>query len=164
MKKGWILITLAAGLLLWGCTAEPTLETVADEWVQSVMAQPRQIQVDLPEGALAPVLDSDSEQVYLSDDYEIIVETLSAGDVNATVEHLSGYSRDNLTLMQTQQGDVDRYEFVWASTGEDGERLGRAVILDDGNYHYCMSVLRDADTTKTSQIVWSQVFDSFFLV
>ena len=92
------------------------------------------------------------------------METLSAGDVNATVEHLSGYSRDNLTLMQTQQGDVDRYEFVWASTGEDGERLGRAVILDDGNYHYCMSVLRDADTTKTSQIVWSQVFDSFCLV
>lgn len=163
MKKGWILVTLAAGLLLWGCTGEPTLETIADEWVQSVMAQPRQIQVDLPEGALAPVLDSDSEQVYLSDDYEIIVETLSAGDVNATMEHISGYSRDNLTVMQTRQADADRYEFVWASAGEDGERLGRAVILDDGNYHYCMSVLRDADTTKTSQIVWSQVFDSFCL-
>lgn len=127
------------------------------------MAQPRQIQVDLPEGALAPVLDSDSEQVYLSDDYEIIVETLSAGDVNATVEHLSGYSRDNLTLMQTQQGDVDRYEFVWASTGEDGERLGRAVILDDGNYHYCMSVLRDANPEGKSQIVWDNVFSSFRL-
>ena len=164
MKKGWILAVLAAGLMLWGCQAEPTLETIADEWVQSVMAQPRQISVNLPDGALAPVLESDSEQVYLSDDYEIIIETLSAGDLNATVEHLSGYSRDRVTLVQTQQGDADRYEFVWASAGESGDRLGRAVILDDGDYHYCMSVLRDADTTKTSQIVWSDVFDSFSLI
>ena len=164
MKKGWILAVLAAGLMLWGCQAEPTLETIADEWVQSVMAQPRQISVNLPDGALAPVLESDSEQVYLSDDYEIIIETLSAGDLNATVEHLSGYSRDNVTLVRTQQGDADRYEFVWASAGENGDRLGRAVILDDGDYHYCMSVLRDADTTKTSQIVWSDVFDSFSLI
>ncbi len=164
MKKGWILAVLAAGLMLWGCQAEPTLETIADEWVQSVMAQPRQISVNLPDGALAPVLESDSEQVYLSDDYEIIIETLSAGDLNATVEHLSGYSRDNVTLVRTQQGDADRYEFVWASAGENGDRLGRAVILDDGDFHYCMSVLRDADTTKTSQIVWSDVFDSFSLI
>lgn len=164
MKKGWILAVLAAGLMLWGCQAEPTLETIADEWVQSVMAQPRQISVNLPDGALAPVLESDSEQVYLSDDYEIIIETLSAGDLNATVEHLSGYSRDRVTLVQTQQGDADRYEFVWASAGESGDRLGRAVILDDGDFHYCMSVLRDADTTKTSQIVWSDVFDSFSLI
>ena len=164
MKKGWILAVLAAGLMLWGCQAEPTLETIADEWAQSVMAQPRQISVNLPDGALAPVLESDSEQVYLSDDYEIIIETLSAGDLNATVEHLSGYSRDNVTLVRTQQGDADRYEFVWASAGENGDRLGRAVILDDGDFHYCMSVLRDADTTKTSQIVWSDVFDSFSLI
>lgn len=164
MKKGWILAVLATGLMLWGCQAEPTLETIADEWVQSVMAQPRQISVNLPDGALAPVLESDSEQVYLSDDYEIIIETLSAGDLNATVEHLSGYSRDNVTLVRTQQGDADRYEFVWASAGENGDRLGRAVILDDGDFHYCMSVLRDADTTKTSQIVWSDVFDSFSLI
>ncbi len=164
MKKGWIMAVLAAGLMLWGCQAETTLETIADEWVQSVMAQPREIAVNLPDGALAPVLDSDSEQVYLSDDYEIIIETLTAGDLNATVESLSGYSRDKVTLIQTQQGDATRYEFVWACAGENGDRLGRGVILDDGNYHYCMSVLRDADTTKTSQVVWSDVFGSFSLV
>ena len=66
--------------------------------------------------------------------------------------------------MQTQRDGVDRYEFVWVSAGEKGERLGRAVILDDGNYHYCMSVLRDADSTEKTQIVWRDVFASFTLV
>ena len=151
-------------LLLLGCGAEETLETVADEIIQPVMAQPRQITVDLPEGAVAPVLESDSEQVYLCEDYELVLETVAAGDLNATMQRICGYSREDLTVMQTQRDGVDRYEFVWVSAGEKGERLGRAVILDDGNYHYCMSVLRDADSTEKTQIVWRDVFASFTLV
>ena len=58
---------------------------------------------------------------------------------------------------------MKRYEFVWAAAGEDGERLGRGVILDDGSYHYCLTAMRPADPEKTSQIVWSQVFQSFGL-
>ena len=65
--------------------------------------------------------------------------------------------------METQWDGVSRYEFVWVSAGERGDRLGRAVILDDGDYHYCMSVLRDADATEMSQVVWSDVFNSFAL-
>ena len=114
--------------------------------------------------AVAPVLESDSEQVYLSEDYEIIVETVSGGDLSATIQRISGYTPDNLTVMETAQDGAKRYDFVWASAGENGDQLGRAVILDDGNYHYCLSVLRDADTTEKSQIVWRDVFDSFKLV
>lgn len=113
---------------------------------------------------MAPVLESDSEQVYLSEDYEIIVETVSGGDLSATIQRISGYTPDNLTVMETAQDGAKRYDFVWASAGENGDQLGRAVILDDGNYHYCLSVLRDADTTEKSQIVWRDVFDSFKLV
>ena len=47
---------------------------------------------------------------------------------------------------------------------EKGDMLGRGVILDDGSYHYCMSVLRSADGTKKSRIVWSDVFGSFGLL
>ena len=65
--------------------------------------------------------------------------------------------------METGTEDLRRYEFVWTSMGEDGQRLGRAVVLDDGNYHYTMTVLRDADTTENTQIVWSDVFRSFNL-
>ena len=60
-------------------------------------------------------------------------------------------------------GISDRYEFVWVSAGETGERLGRGVILDDGSYHYVMTVLRDAESTENSQIVWNDVFASFRL-
>ena len=149
MKKLWILLALT--LLLCGCAAEETLETVSDDIIQPVMAQPGEISVRLPDNAVAPVLESDSEQVYLSEDYEIIVETVGGGDLSATIQRISGYTPDNLTVMETAQDGAKRYDFVWASAG-------------DGNYHYCLSVLRDADTTEKSQIVWRDVFDSFCIV
>lgn len=161
MKKClWILLV---AFLLGGCAAEETFETISDELVQSVMAQPREISVRLPDDALAPVLGSSGQQVYLSENYEIILETMDSGDLNATVRTVSGYDKEKLTILETQQQDVTRYEFVWVSAGEEGERLGRGVILDDGNYHYCLSVLRDAADTEKSQIVWSDVFSSFIL-
>lgn len=161
MKKLWIMVPLV--LLLWGCAAEETYETVADEILQPVMASPRQILVNLPDDAVTPVLEGDQEQVYLCEDYEIVLETLSAGDLSATVRHLSGYEKEELTVMQTSSDGVERYEFVWVSAGEKGDRIGRAVVLDDGSYHYCLSALRDADTAQTSQVVWSDVFGSFQL-
>lgn len=151
-------------LMLCGCSAEETFETISDEPVQAVMAQPREVAVRLPDNAVAPVLESDTQQVYLSDEYEIVIETLASGDLDRTIRALSGYGKDRLTVMETQWDDVTRHEFVWVTTGEQGERLGRGVILDDGNYHYCMSVLRDAQNPKMSQIVWSDVFASFTLV
>ena len=162
MKKCWIFVVLS--LLLCGCAAEETFETVADEIVQPVMAQPRELTVNLPDNAVAPVLESDSEQVYMCEDYEIVIQTLNSGDLNATIQTVSGYSKENLTVMETESDGVKRYDFVWASAGEGGDMLGRAVILDDGSYHYVMSVLRDAATTEKSQIVWSEVFHSFGLI
>lgn len=161
MKK-WMICMLFP-LLLCGCGAEETFETIADEQVLSVMAKPRQITVDLPEDAVAPVLDSEGEQIYLCDGYDIVIEVLPSGDLTGTVRSISGYGKEDLTVLETQWEDVTRYEFVWAAAGENGDRLGRAVILDDGDYHYCMTLLRDADG-KDSQIVWNQVFSSFDLL
>lgn len=161
MKK-WI-VWMALPLFLTGCAAEETFETIADEQVLSVMAQPRQITVELPENAVAPVMENEGEQIYLCEDYEIIIETRSGGDLPATIRALSGYGKEDLTVMETQWQEISRYEFVWAAAGEEGDRLGRAVILDDGQYHYCMTLLRDADR-KDSQVVWNQVFASFDLL
>ena len=159
MRRLFCLLPLC--LLLCGCGAEETLETVADEWLVPAMAQPREISVRLPEDAVVPVLEQDSSQLYMAQGYELMLETLSAGDLNATIRALSGYERDQLTVMQTRQGEADRYDFVWTAAGEQGERLGRGVILDDGDYHYCLSVLRDPGETL---IVWQDVFSSFGLV
>lgn len=150
--------------LLTGCGREETLETIADSYVEPVAAPPGKISVELPDDVVAPVMDSTSEQVYLCNGYEIVIETKAGGDLNDTIGAICGYDKEDVTVMTTQDGDAQRYEFVWASMGEEGERLGRAVILDDGNYHYCMSILRDADTTEGSQIVWGNVFNSFHLV
>ena len=162
MKK--IAMALMLALLLSGCGAEETLETVADDIpLQPVLAEPAEISVRLPDNAVSPVLESDMEQVYLSEDYEIAIETRSSGDIGGTITDLTGFDPDQLTIMHTKQDDADRYEFVWVSAGEKGDRLGRAVVLDDGSYHYCMTVLRDAENQKKSQVVWSDVFSSFSL-
>ena len=162
MKKCLMFVLLP--LLLMGCGAEETYETIADEQAAPVMAQPRQIAVRLPEDAVTPVLDSAGEQVYLCDDYEIVVEILESGDMQETICHISGYDREDLTVMETFFDGVSRSEFVWACSGEEEDRIGRAVILDDGDYHYCLSVVRDASTTENSQIVWEDVFSSFSLI
>lgn len=162
MRRIWMAAALA--LLLSGCGAKETLETVSDTIIEPVPAAPAQISVRLPDNAVAPVLESESEQVYLCEDYEIVVETHASGDLDATIAAISGYDREQLTVMQTQQDGAARYDFVWVSAGESGDRLGRAVILDDGSYHYCMSVLRDAENQEKSQVVWSDVFASFSLV
>lgn len=162
MKKCWMLGLVA--LLLCGCAAEETFETVSDEIVQPVMAQPREISVSLPGEASMPAVESDSGRMYLCSDYEIYIQTMDGGDLNATIQTVSGYAREDLTVMETELDGVKRYEFVWTSAGENGDRIGRGVVLDDGDYHYVMTVLRDENTTETSQIVWSEVFNSFTLV
>lgn len=160
MKK-WILwISLA--LLLGGCGGEETFETVADEAVLPVMANPRQITVRLPQDMAEPMTGSNGEQIYVCEDHEIIIETLASGDLNGTFRRICGYEKEDLTVMQTQWDAVSRYDFVWAVTGEEGDRLGRAVILDDGQYHYCMSILEDAGSENDGP-AWETVFSSFGL-
>ena len=156
-------IGLALALVLCGCGARENLETIADDIpVESVLGEMREISVRLPDGAVSPVLKSEAEQLYLSEDYEILVQTCPAGNLNDTIRKLTGFDKEQLTVMETEQDGAKRYDFVWAAAGEDGERLGRAAILDDGSYHYCLSVLRDAQDEK-SQVVWSEVFASFGL-
>ena len=150
-------------LLLCGCSAEETVETIADELIVPVMAQPKEISVSLPGEAAMPAVEGSSGRIYVCEDYEIVIQTYPSGDLNATIQEVSGYARDILTVMETNQNGADRYDFVWASAGEGGDQLGRAVIWDDGDYHYTMAVTRPADTTETSQITWNQVFSSFAL-
>ena len=161
MKKCLLFVLLA--LVLTGCGEEETMETVSDEMVLPVMAQPGEILVELPGEAAMPAMESDTGRMYLANDYEIYIQTLESGDLAKTVRTLSGHEKEDLTVMETDADGIRRYEFVWTCMGEEGERIGRAVILDDGNYHYTMTVLRDADTTENTQIVWKDVFSSFAL-
>ena len=161
MKRLWIFAIF--GCLLCGCAEQEVLETVADELAVPAMAQMREISVTLPDNAVAPVLENESLRMYSGNGYEILIETMEAGNLDATIRALCGYDRQTLTVLQTWQQEGARYDFVWACAVEKGDLLGRGLILDDGHYHYCMTVLRDADGEK-SQIVWDQVFASFTLL
>ena len=162
MKKYvWVMLSV---LLLCGCAAQETFETISDEAVMPVMVQPRDITVKLPGEAALPVIENDAGRIYLCEDYEIVLQTLESGDLEKTMQTVSGYSREDLTVMETLSGDISRYEFVWVSAGETGEQIGRGVVLDDGDYHYCLSVLQNAQKTNNSQINWNQMFRSFQLI
>ena len=161
MKKYCLLLLMS--LLLCGCKQQETMETISDEMLLPVMAQPKNIAVALPGEAALPVVENDAGRIYLCDEYEIVLQTLDGGDLDQTMQTVSGMERDQLTMMETVTDDVTRYEFVWTSAGERGEQLGRGVILDDGSYHYCLSVLHNAEKADKSQINWNQVFGSFRL-
>ena len=162
MVKKWIVPVLMI-LCLTGCRAEETFETVEDVYIRQVLAPAREIVVSLPEAAAAPAAESEAGTIYQCDGYEIILQTREGGDMDETIRHISGYERSELTVMYSSLSDIDRYALVWACMGEEGERVGKSVILDDGSYHYALTVLADADRTEEYAQVWNQMFDSFCL-
>ena len=160
MKKWWLLLMICA--MLSGCGAEETFETVSDE-ILEVAAVQRQILVELPPEAAAPASESDAGTIYICDGYEIMLQTLTGGDLDATLRTVSGYGRKDLTVVESRQGDYKRYDLVWACAGEEGERIGRGAVLDDGSYHYVLCVLSDADRVQEYEEVWSALFSSYSL-
>ena len=158
MKKLLILMVM---LLLSGCGAEETFETVADEMALQVLAQPREIQMTLPEETLLPAMESDGRTLYLCNGYDVAVQTLSSGDLNATIRQLSGFDREELTIMETDSGAYRCYEFVWTAATDLGEQVGRAMILDDGTYHYTLTAMAPAEKALNYQEIWNGLFESF---
>ena len=160
MKK---LILLMLVLTLTGCGRTQVYETVTDELAVPVLAKPREIRFDLAQEPILPAMESDGGQIYLCGDFDVMVQTLESGDLQNTVRQISGFLPEELTLIQTASGDVDKYEFVWTSATEEGHRIGRATVLDDGSYHYALSATVDAELIEEYQEIWNGIFESFEL-
>ena len=154
---------LALAIVLCGCGAEETFETIADEFVQSAAAPLREVILELPEEAVLPASESDAGTLYLCDGYEISVQTLPAGDLEASVYQITGFSKDRVEVISTQPGTYRRYDLVWSTLGEQGDQVGRAAILDDGSYHYVLSVLAEADRAGEFEQVFRALFESYAL-
>ena len=161
MKKLWILVMMA--LLLCGCVAEETFETVGDEMVQPVIAQQRQIQLRLPEETLLPAMETEGKTLYLCKNYDVTVQTLGGGNLDATVRQVSGFSAEDLTVIQTMSGDFVCYEFVWTASGDLGEEVSRAKIIDDGSFHYVLTASAAASRAGELQEIWNGMFETFEL-
>ena len=117
----------------------------------------------VPEDATVCTMESGEGTMWLCDGFTLTVQTLAGGDLNRSLQQLTGFTEDQLTVMQTKQGDIKRREFVWSAAGEGGDQVGRAVILDDGNNHYAVSVMADAEKAGKLTQTWQKILDSVTL-
>lgn len=157
MKK--LLLILAMACLLTACTGEKTLETVEDVYAPQETA-PMQLSLTLPQEASVQTLSSAEGQLYLCDGFTVAVQTFQGGDLNRTVRETTGYALDRLTFIETEKDDMACYRFSWVSLGEGGDQAARTLILDDGLYHYAVTVMAPAAAAGTLTDVWQEIFNS----
>ena len=129
MKK--VCLIFALMLLLTGCSFQ-TFEQVQDGDDVPAMAIPATIRMDLPEDAAAPAMQGESGTLYFCGGYDIGVEILPSGNLNSTLQALTGFEKENLNLIQTVRSEAVCYEGVWSAAGEAGDMIGRILVLDDG--------------------------------
>ena len=162
MKKCLLIAMLV--VLLAGCGAPRSFETLSDEYVQPPQPVMRETQLGLPEeAAVSAITNADQGSIYLCDGYTITVQTMDAGDLDATLRTISGYGKDRLNLLERQAADHRRYECVWAAAGEGEDQVCRAVILDDGNYHYTLTLTAGASNAGDLAQTWQELLGSFTL-
>ena len=160
MKK--LLFLFVGCLLLVGCSAKETFEVVDDDPMQHTPVMQKMICL-LPEDATAQTVQNEYGQLYFCDGYEITMQTFASGDLDKTLRELTGFGRNDLTVMQTGITSPTRYECVWTAAGEGGDMVGRAAVLDDGKYHYCMTVMATQSDAARLRDTWKNLFDSFTL-
>ena len=163
MVKILAILMIVLTILLCGCSEPPSYETLGDLSMDAVEPIAKQICLELPENASIQTIQGSTGKIYLCDGFEIMVETYRAGDLNQTLRNLTGFSKDSLTLVETAQNGIASYSCAWASVGEAGEQIGRTTILDDGNFHYCLTVTAAAEEAYILQPVFEALFASFRL-
>ena len=144
MKR--IVLLLGLVVFLTACGASETFEVVEDIIPVEPVASPQQFYVSLPDETTTPTFQTDSEELFLCRDYTISKQILPSGDLEKTVVAVTGMPAEGLQIIKTTHAQFDRYDFVWTAAGEDGLQLGRASVLDDGNFHYVLSTLSSEET------------------
>ncbi len=157
MKK--LLLLIVFMFLLTGCK-EKDFETVSDVY-EPPAQQAGELSLVLPEDASITIMENDTMgKMYLCDGYTVLVETLESGDLDRTLRTVTGYSKDALTVMQTEDESVKRYNCVWTCAGEGGSQVCRSIILDDGNFHYAVTVMADENAAGDLNDTWQKILSS----
>lgn len=160
MLKKWIAVVLCT-VFLTGCSAVETFEQVKDVYAQSEQAAPKEIKINLPPDAGTTVLAGDAGRLYFCEGYEIAVETYLSGDLGQTMKSLTGYDREDITIIEVTEGEeLKRYESVWTAVGEEGETVGRSLVIDDGTYHYCVCLTALSTEAGSLQETWRDILRS----
>ena len=160
MKK--MVAILLIVLMLSGCAVQ-TFEKVEDDNDITAMAEPATLLVDLPEDAAVPAMQGATGSLYFCDGYDIMVEIMASGNLNDTLQSLTGFGQDELEMIRTRRCGVDCYEGAWSAAGEAGDHVGRVLVLDDGKFHYCVTVLTLAEDAGSCAEDWKEILDSVAL-
>lgn len=161
MKKLFAIMLMP--VLLLGCTAEPVMEQVEDVYAP-LQPEPAQLRVNIPDNAsVLTAAGVGAETLYFCDGYTLTVQTLTGGDLNRSLQLLTGYQRDSLTVLQTLRNGSACYSCAWTSAGEGGDQVGRLVLLDDGAYHYAVTVMAPAETAGDLAQIWDAVLNEVTL-
>ena len=162
MKR--ILPLILCACLLAGCKDPEAYETMTDLYYVPQTPEPAQVTLWLPEtGALTVLENEEAGKLYLCDGYSVSVQTFTSGDMSATLCAATGYDKTQLHGIGWERDGVTRYECAWASAGETGDQIGRTVVLDDGTYHYVVSVMGQAELAGDLAQTWGKITDSVAL-
>ena len=143
--------------LLFGCGTQMEYESVEDVYSLSVPV-PGEICVTLPVDAVALSAVTDNrEQLYFCDGYTVTVQTMAGGDLDRSLREITGFGKDSLTVLEMPRDGMRCVTCVWTSLGEMGDQVGRLVLLDDGSYHYAVSVMADAELAGNLSQVWDNL-------
>ena len=140
MKKLCILLLVV--LLLAGCAEKKTYETISDYLETPKIPTPLEMIATLPEGAASPVLSSTAAgKLYEYDGATITMQAVTVGDFTGLIREITGYSPENLQIMESVQAELPSYQMVWTCVGEGQTQVGRACILTDNNYYYVLTAM-----------------------
>ena len=152
-------------LMLSGCGAQETFETVSDLDAAPVYATDNHISFSLPDDAAVESMEAeDGSKIYLCNGYTLTVHKLASGDLDRTLREITGFGRDALTVMETVKNGFKCYRCVWSAAGEGEDQVGRATILDDGQSHHVIAVM--ADSAQAGDLIgaWEHIMASATLV
>lgn len=152
---------LLAAVLLTGCTAQKTFETVNDS-LDCIVPEAKDIKLTLPDDASVMTLESgENDKLYICNGYTVSLSVAETGDINKTLLQTTGFPKESLTIVETVSKGMKRYDGVWTCVGENGEQVGNITVIDDGTYHYVMSILGDASASGDMSAAWNEIKRSF---
>lgn len=158
MKK--LMGLLLVVVLLTGCGGQ-VLETLSDAYDQPQLQPLRTLEVSLPEEAAVMTMSDDTyDTIYLCDGYTVATYIELGGSLDRTLKTVTGYDSGHLTILETTRDGLACYQCAWSAAGEEDMQVGNAVILDDGTYHYAVSVMADASQAAQLDATWQHILDS----
>lgn len=161
MKK---LLVCFVMILLCGCSVPTSFEAVEDVIPSADLSAAQEIQITFPDDAVVETMESPAGTCYLCDEYTVSVQVLPGGNLEESLQALTGLTKDALTLMKTRSGELQRYDTVWTAVSESGDQTCRLTLLDDGGYHYGVTVMADAAIAGKLTGKWNALLESVQLV